>query len=187
MPLVVNATPKSTTANSYVTRARADEILDARLYATDWTGATDANKDRAIVWATELLDGLMEWNGIITEPGTWNGTEQVGIQALRWPRYPVATRDGYGYLNKDTIPLDIERATAELALVLLGSDRFAAPSLLGLGFKEAAVGSLRVTVDTESTATTSVIPDNIQDMVAYLGKSIPQAINGTKLNKVVRA
>lgn len=138
---------------------------------------TTANdKEKALVWATSLLDAMMEWEGVITEPGTWNGTEQVGIQALRWPRYPVANRDGNGYLNKDTIPADIERATVELALVLLTSDRFAMPSLLGQGIQSASVGSLSVTVSKDQVE--DLIPPNIYALVAHLGRPIPQAHTG---------
>ncbi len=185
MPAVIVATPKAVNANSYLTLVRANAIMDERLYVTAWTAATDDTKNRALIWSTALLDAMMEWQGNVTEPGTWNGTEQVGIQALRWPRYPVVNRDGYGYLNKDTIPLDIERATVELALSLLGSDRFAMPSILGQGIEEASVGSLRVKVS--AAMVEDLIPANIYAMLAHLGNPIPEAqLGGTRRNKVKR-
>lgn len=185
MPLVVDATPKGTNSNSYLTQVRASAILDARLYSSAWTNATSGDKDRAIVWATTLLDAMMDWLGTPTEPGIWNGSQQINAQALRWPRWGVLNRDKNAFLPKDLVPLDIEVATAELALALLSNDRFTAPSLLGQGIEEAAVGSIRVKVSKEMME--DLIPDNIYAMVAHLGQPIPEAqLGGSQLHKIDR-
>lgn len=149
------------------------------------TRATPNDKEKALVWATSLLDAMMDWHGILTEPGTWDGIEQVGMQALRWPRQNVVNRDGYGYYNENEIPVEVEKATAELALVLLTSDRFSMPSLLGQGIEQASVGALSVTVGKGQVE--DLIPANIYAMLAHLGRPIPEAkLSGTKMLPVRR-
>ena len=63
-------------ANSYASAADGDAYHDGHLYATAWTGATTGNKERALVFATRLIDSLFQFGGGRAK------TEQ----ALQWPR-----------------------------------------------------------------------------------------------------
>ena len=150
-----------------LTSAVADDEAITRLTPND--------QERALVWATSLLDSMMDWKGVPT----------TTTQALRWPRYGLYNRDVSDVLDWDTIPADIEQATAELALALLGRDRFAMPELLGQGIVQASVGSLSVTVDPSQVV--SIIPDNVLALVAHLGVLLPQAGTGTKTLPLQRA
>ena len=73
-------------------------------------------------------------------------------------------------IKYDEIPYRVEWATAELALELLKRDRSAEPGLLGLGFREAKVGSLMVKVDASSSGIPDLIPNSINAILAPVGK-----------------
>ena len=63
-------------ANSYASAADGDTYHDGHLYATAWTAATLANKEKALVMATRLIDGEYQFNGF----------KRSDAQALQWPR-----------------------------------------------------------------------------------------------------
>ncbi len=136
--VVINATPKSTTANSFITLAAADAYLAThRLYSTAWSSVTDDDtRSTALIWATSILDASYDWYGFIS----------LYEQILGWPRAGIWTKEGQ-YVNQDVIPVFLEHATAELAMALLTSDRTVLPEIFGKGFKEATVGPLRVVLD----------------------------------------
>lgn len=120
MPTVV-ATVGAANANSYVARADATTLLDARVGASAWTAASDDDKDRALIMATAALDRV-DWN-----------PQRVGwrintTQALRFPAYGVLHRFGDDYYEDDEIPDFVTVATVEAALGFLQSDRLTEPS-----------------------------------------------------------
>ena len=63
-------------ANSYANVADGDAYFDGHLYATAWTAATTGNKEKALVFATRLIDSQFQFNG-------WRSHDN---QALQWPR-----------------------------------------------------------------------------------------------------
>src|SRR5512137_2573590 len=110
-------------ANSYASAADGDAYHDGHLYATAWTAATTANKEKALVFATRLIDAERQFNGVkVTE-----------TQALQWPRVDCPDPDGaaesseVAVLPSDAVPPAFVRATCELARELLIQDRTAAP------------------------------------------------------------
>lgn len=131
-------TPGAANADAYVSLADAEAyVVDGRLHSRSvWHDLTRDDQERAIRWATFLVDNLFTWTGAPADPD----------QALAWPRSNVFDRDGYS-LPYETIPPIIARATAEFAAYLAEKDRSADPALLGLGFREAKVGSISVKVD----------------------------------------
>jgi hypothetical protein len=114
MPVtIIDATPGSSTANSYVTLAVANQYhLDRPAVGTTWSGASDDQKTAALLWATKLLDLLWTWKGYTT----------TSTQALMWPRNGLMTRNGWESLPSDTVPIEIQHATAEYARQLLAGD-----------------------------------------------------------------
>lgn len=134
MALTVIVTPGASDANSYCSRAEADTYHEAHLYGSAWSSATDPNKDKALVWATRLLDEQIDWSGYA----------HSNEQALRWPRDGVLDRDGRLYLAETTIPTFLKNATAELARHLLVGDRTQERSF---GIQEVTADTVSVTFD----------------------------------------
>ena len=149
-----------------LTEAVADDEVVSRITAYE--------KEKALVWATTLLDSVM----------IWNGTQRTTTQRLGWPRSGVVDPAGNSY-DYDTIPELLEIGTAELALVLLERNKFALPGILGQGLKEAKLGPMTVKVD--STQQEDVIPQNILAILSPLGHLEPEADVGSRVMALWRA
>ena len=152
MTLTLTATAGSASANTFITLADANSYHEARVNNSDWTGATDANKNAALVWATRLLDD-QPWYGQIT----------ATTQALRWPRTGCYDREGNA-LASTTIPAFLENATAELAMFLLAEDRTAGAG--ALSYETLSVGPV-----TLSRAKHQKFPPAVLDLIAYYFKA----------------
>ena len=111
-------------ANSYASAADGDAYHDGHLYATAWTAATLANKEKALVFATRLIDAEYQFAG-------WKANES---QALQWPRVSCRNPDGEDDLPADAVPKAVQDAACELARELLIVDRTAAPTGEGLRY-----------------------------------------------------
>ena len=171
----INATPKSSTANSYMTRARCLEILGDRMNSSAYIDATQTLQEQALIVGTWLLDAGMQWFG----------DRRTTDQALGFPRTGAVNVDGWP-LDYDTIPLLLERALGELVVFLLTSDRFAEPGVLGQGFSQASLGSISVTVDPSQVL--PYLPAHVIGMLAPLGVSNDaMARGGARVVKLARA
>jgi len=107
------ATAKGASSNTYATLAQADQYHDNRVASgTTWSGSSDNEKTRALLWATELMESLWDWNGGVT----------TTTQVLAWPRSGLWNRNGYA-LDPDTMPQEIIDAQSEFARQLLVSRR----------------------------------------------------------------
>ena len=107
------ATAKSTTANSYCTLAEADQYHDNRpAVSTTWADASENNKIRALLWATQLMESLFTWTGYAT----------TTTQALGWPRTGLLERIDV-VLDSDVVPSEVKNAEAEFARQLLVANR----------------------------------------------------------------
>jgi hypothetical protein len=154
--LVVEDGTGLSTANTYISNADADTYFGSHLYATDWTGASEANQDIALAHATRELDDYIKFEG----------TKATETQALQWPRYDIHI-DGY-YVENTTIPQQLKDATAEYAKWLLNSDRTAEEDTLG--FTSLSAGSLRMDIDPGDRKST--IPKVVQQMLSEIGGAI---------------
>jgi len=126
------------TANSYVSVADADTYHATYTGSTDWSGAENATKERALIAATQYLD--------IEHEGRWRGVKDSSTQSLAWPRCDAEDSDGY-LIDSDALPQKLKDACCELALrVVLGDD------LLGVVTEPGDVASESVTVGPISTA-----------------------------------
>lgn len=97
-------------ANSYLSEADADTYFTDRGSPAAWTGATSANKEAALIYASQWIDGRFDFVGEV----------QTLTQGLKWPR--ASAYDSEGRLESGSaVPARIEAATAELALLHLGT------------------------------------------------------------------
>ena len=87
--------------------------------------------------------------------------------------------DGYE-IDDETIPADLERATAELAFELAKKDRLRESSLLGLGLSKAKVGPIDVSVDPKAGAVPDLIPRYIVTNLRVLGCLASAASSGAR-------
>lgn len=159
MALTLIATPGASDANTYATKAEASAVggyWETRLFRTTWTGATVADRNAALVWATQILDDWVDWHGVIVSD----------TQALRWPRYDVTDCDDVP-LDSDVIPQFLKDATAELAGHLLAGDPTAAPDTLG--FSRIKVASLELEVDKADRDSETTVPDRVKSMLECYG------------------
>src|SRR5262245_759834 len=112
-------------ANSYASAVDGDAYHDGHLYATAWTAATLANKEKALVLATRLIDSQFQFNGVKANEA----------QALQWPREACLDPDApKGWTESDVVPTCVCDATCEMARELLIVDRTAAPVGEGLRY-----------------------------------------------------
>ena len=80
-----------------------------------WSAADDV-KQAAIIKASEYIDRTYDFQG--DRKNTGEPSSSTPLQALAWPRDDVVHADGF-LVDPDAVPVEVQRATAELALVLL--------------------------------------------------------------------
>lgn len=103
MTLIVENGTGLANAESYASVAYADAYFAAR-NVTTWTGDA-AHKEGLLRIATEYIDSVFGQR--------FKGTRNTITQALQWPRDGVSV-DGFD-LDSDVIPVDLMRATCEIA------------------------------------------------------------------------
>lgn len=109
--MALDATVGGVNSNSYFTVAAGDTYFGERLYATAWTNAITADKEKAAITATRLIDRRVCFVGLSVSE----------TQSLRFPITGLVTRNGY-VIPDDELPVDLVHATMELALYLLNAD-----------------------------------------------------------------
>lgn len=143
------ATPGSASANSYLTVAEGDTYHDARLSATDWSGASADTRTVALIHATRTLDAMMDWAQHQTDED----------QALRWPRQGVVAANELEFIAETEVPQELKNATAEFARQLIVSDTTANSDIETLKIRSLSAGSVALTFD--GGVTNKVIPDSV--------------------------
>lgn len=107
-----DATPGSTTANSFTTVEKATTYNALHLYGSAWAAeAVTAKKENALILATRLIIEAVQ--------NRWAGVPSSTTQALPFPRMGVYTPLGNGFYDRTIIPAMLENATAEYARRLL--------------------------------------------------------------------
>ena len=152
--IVVETGQSGANSNSYASVADADTYHAGHLYATGWAQSETGKKEKALIMATRLLDQGVKWKGFAA-----NDT-----QALQWPRHNVMDRAGFS-INSNEMPQDLIDATAELARLLLASDRTAEDDTKG--FRSIGVGSIKLDIDKADRK--DVIDRTVARMVSPLG------------------
>jgi hypothetical protein len=150
MAVVIVATPGAADANSYLTLAEAQAIIDGFVQDADvqrWGSGNTDSRNRALFTATQRLDRER-----------FLGARATDTQALQWPRTGVRKPDTYintyavgfpfrittDYFTDTEIPTQIQYAQAVLAVFL--HNNTSALGLSGLeDYKNVKIGSLDVT------------------------------------------
>lgn len=150
MAITLIATPNAADANTYVTLAESQAIIDGFVEDANvqqWAAATTDQKNRALFTATQRLDRER-----------FLGARSTDTQALQWPRTGVRKPDTYintyavgfpfrittDYFTDNEIPTQIKYAQVVLAVFL--HNNADALGLSGLeDFKNVKIGSLDVT------------------------------------------
>ena len=154
MAVVIDATAGGANANSYLTLAAAQLIVDGFVQDADvaaWASATTDQKNRALFTATQRLDRER-----------YLGARATDTQALQWPRTGVRKPDTYintyavgfpfrittDYFTDTEIPTQIQYAQVVLAVFLHNNTD--ALGLSGLeDYKNVKIGSIDVTPNSD--------------------------------------
>ena len=170
-------------ANAYANAADGDGYHDGHLYASAWTGATTANKEKALVMATRLIDGLFQFHGF----------KRLSTQALQWPRRECRDPDNSNgvipglllargpYLDETKVPALVVNATCELARELIKQDRTDDPDGEGLNSLD-VVGSVKLEFDAADRQ--PVVPAIVQ---TWLGKFGEYVARNKGMARLIRA
>jgi hypothetical protein len=157
-------------ANTYATRAQADQYHEGRLHTAAWTSAAPAVKDQALVMATRFLDANITWQG-----------NRIDInQALAWPRKSV-TWDGHP-VPEDMLPKPVVDATCELARLLITADLQADQE--NDNIKSLNLGNSALEIEFKDGSKTRRIPLAIGEILQGIGGS--NSGNGITQRKVTR-
>lgn len=148
----INATVLDPLANSYVTLAQAtDYMTNRRLWGAGWNALDpDTIQAPALIWASTILDRMMDWAG----------AKASFRQGMRWPRYGAMNPDGY-FFDATIIPAPLIEGVCDLAYTLTQRDTTKIPSLLGNGFSMVKLGQIEVQVDAKMVL--SLIPPSVLD------------------------
>jgi hypothetical protein len=159
MAITIDATIGGANANSYLTLAAADAIIEGFVQDDDvvaWASATEDQKNRALYTATQRVDRER-----------FLGARATDTQALQWPRTGVRKPDTYintyatgfpfritaDYYTDTEIPDQIQKAQAVLAVYL--NNNKDGLGLSGLeDYKRVQIGSLNVETAGASTMAT---------------------------------
>lgn len=171
MALTLDATVGGAAANSYIDAAAADALMEAVPWAAaPWALLTTAQKELNLVRSTLALD--IEYD--------WLGFRAAGTQALEWPRGGVYVADR-GTVATNSIPIEIQRATAELAY--FNSQQTAEPEA-SAGLKKVTLpGGLGVEFRESTVTRSAAVPEHIEKMIR---KFVTQAQSGGYAVRVVR-
>ena len=108
MALIVEDGTGKADAESFISVADADAYFAAR-GVTAWAALSTAAKEEALRKATDYMQQQYR--------GRWKGWRNTAAQALEWPRAGVLDDDPMqlAYLPVDQVPVEVQRACAELA------------------------------------------------------------------------
>jgi len=139
---------------SYVSVADADTYLAPNIHNTAWVALSTANKENLLAYATIYLNDRTRWKGTKTVPTSY----------LSWPRTGVYDREEL-LLDPNEIPVQLARATAEMARFMIAGDRTVDRDQDGL--KELTVDVIELVFD--ETYRIPTVPSQVRIMLEGLG------------------
>ena len=96
MAVSIDTSVGSLTFNCYCSLTDANSYHDGRLHNTAWTGASNPDKIKSLLWATKLLDTLK-----------WRGVRSSGTQTHEFPRRGLTYAENSTYAGYDYEIVDI--------------------------------------------------------------------------------
>jgi hypothetical protein len=165
--VAIDTTIGGVDSNSYASLAEGNTYFEGRLHCTDWTNASNPNKEKALIQSARIFDQYVDWLGLKT----------TTTQALQWPRKGICY-DGVHYFNcsswltldadyswvvdSTTIPQIIKDAQCELSLVLLVDDMQVMGDLSSLSF-----AGIKMNINGKGNR--GIIPDHVWQILSSLG------------------
>lgn len=140
--------------DSFTALADADTYFDGRLYASDWTGATSTDKEKALRMATAMLNRER-----------WAGSLASASQLLAWPRVGATDAEGRP-VAFDATPEAVKAATCELAVALLRNDLTTNDAMLGVRRQKQKVGEIERETEYDGRAPARRLPDYVAALIA---------------------
>lgn len=156
------------TQQSYLTIEEATELLTNTIGAESWLSLTESNKNASLIQASFLLDSNFDWLGSITDQA----------QELRWPRTGVVDRDNR-QIPSNMVPQSIKYATALMALHLTKAGGI---STVTTNLKSLKVGPISLSMDSDESITSQVVPKMIVSLINSLGFYTGLSDNSTAYN-----
>lgn len=156
------------TQQSYLSVQEATELLTNTIGAESWMSLTDTNKNASLIQASFLLDSNFDWLGSITDQA----------QELRWPRTGVVDKDNR-QIPSNTIPQLVKYATALMALHLTKAGGI---TTVTTNLKSLKVGPISLSMDSEESVTSQVVPKMIVSLLNSLGFYTGLSDNSTAYN-----
>ena len=154
MPLIVEDGTLPAGANSFASVADADAYHAARLTAA-WTDElAEAQKEAAMIRASDWLNRKV----------MWNGRKASRSQRMAWPRSGVVTQDGE--IAPDEIPAEVVEACCELAGFFVEQD-YLAP--LDRGGDIASLSVDVISIAYNGTAPAETVFPSLSGLLAGLG------------------
>lgn len=95
--------------NSYISLEDAKTYFADRLNSIEWDNAADADKSKALIQATQIIDQK-----------DFKGYKSINTQALKFPRIGLID-DGFD-VDGSTVPKRVKDAVCELAIWCLSED-----------------------------------------------------------------
>jgi len=154
--MALDATASSPTFNCYVSREDANTIVDDGLYFDSWLNASTVDQERALMFATRLLDEFVQWNG----------APVLSTQPLGWPRNYVQrpNRPPGTYFDGADVPDEIKYLTVQYAEALLAEDLFKDNEV---GLTSLSVGSIALAFNKRDRK--KAMPESLRVMASQFG------------------
>lgn len=165
MALVLNTSPGSDQANSYVGLEEMREYVETRVadesVAEAWVDLEPAARVRLLVNATRAIDMATHWLG----------QKYYHRQALAWPRYQVYV-EGF-MLETTTIPQRVKEAVMEMAIWSMGNGEATSVGQ-NAEFDSIKVGPIAIDFNESAGGTSKTY---YPDVVAYLLRGLGEVSN----------
>lgn len=166
MALTIIATPGAANANSFLSLAEAQAIVDAHTPVPEWDDAD--SQEALLVMATRVLSAYFSGrkvlmhgpNPAIRTLPRWTGAPADAVQRLPWPRSGMFDLNGNA-IGSGVIPEDLKIATTELALALAKEDTTGDNDAAAGGISSVKAGSVSVSFRNDLWVTSKPLPDAV--------------------------
>ncbi len=174
MPVTLVATPGTATANSYATKARAQQYFDMRTPVAGWDDAD--SQEVLLMMATRVLDAVLSPRRTFVPPTsgragyyvnrpTWTGLRAAtNLSRLAWTRSGMFDRNGVA-ISELVFPEELADATAELAGALGTKDLTLDNEIAVLGITDIKAGPVSLSFAENVALFSKALPESVLDLL----------------------